>query len=188
MKLKLKIVLLALATLAAILAAAFATMNARAGEPADTLETAREMFALAETLRGRPDSEDIRAAAAMIAMQACFDLNEAVMDYPTEAGRDAARAAAACLRDMQRLADEPPGTADAIAPWHTGNAPLDGPCGRERADAAEANDALENAMNTVMTVHEKRGERGRAVQREINMRTHVAHGAGNALLDCLARQ
>ena len=102
---------------AALAAAMLASAPGRAEEPADTLETVREMNEPARKLRTAPSREDIRAAAMLIRMQACFELNEAVIDYPAQVGPDAAQDAAACLRDMQRLANQPSRTADAIAPW-----------------------------------------------------------------------
>ena len=97
---KLKPVLAVLA-----LASAFACSPAHAGEdPAAVLRDVREIWGLIHTLRTNPGPEDIRAAALLLEMQACYELNDAVLDAAGPVGPDVARAAGDCLERMQRMA------------------------------------------------------------------------------------
>ena len=87
------------------LAGAVACSPAHAGEdPADVLRDVREIWGLVHILRTNPGPEDIRAAALLLEMQACYELNNAVLDAAEPVGPDVARAAGDCLERMQRMA------------------------------------------------------------------------------------
>lgn len=99
---KLKRVLAALS-----LAAALAPGPAAAGEDpalAEALQQAREFAALAHDLRTNPTPEAIRAAAFLLEMQSCYELNAAVMDATGPVGEDVQQAALACLEKVRRIA------------------------------------------------------------------------------------
>ena len=94
----------ALAALA--LAASVACSPAYADDLSEALSQAREYGALAHSLRTAPTREDLHAAAMLLEMQACYELNAAVMDASGPIPGAVQNEALACLQRLQRIAGQ----------------------------------------------------------------------------------
>ena len=92
--------------LAALAFAAAAIAPAHADDLAAALEQSREFGALAHSLRTGPTREDLHAAAMLLEMQACYELNAAVMDAPGPVSGAVQNEALACLQRLQRIAGQ----------------------------------------------------------------------------------
>ena len=92
----------------AVLALAFdlAAGPAQADDLSEALQQTREFGALAHTLRTNPTREDIHAAAMLLEMQACFELNAAVMDATAPVPGAVQDEALACLQRLQWTAGQ----------------------------------------------------------------------------------
>lgn len=94
-------------TLAALaLAAAVSHSPAYADDLSEALSQAREFGALAHSLRTAPTREDLLTAAMLLEMQACYELNAAVMDATGPVPGAVQDEALACLQRLQRIAGQ----------------------------------------------------------------------------------
>ena len=90
----------------AALAFGLAAGPAQADDLSEALQQAREFGALAHSLRTNPTREDIHAAAVLLDMQACYELNAAVMDASGPVPGAVQDEALACLQRLQRIAGQ----------------------------------------------------------------------------------